>query len=135
MIDLSFLDGLDTPEEEQPVVEEAAEEVVTDDPPALESTEQQSEELLQLKELADNVGSFKWSYDNDDKVHDGIVTQDLLKVSGLKDAVNTDPESGLQTVDTNFLSLAAIGYIAALARIVLGEKADGNISTESNEQA
>lgn len=113
MLDLSFLDEINTP----------AEEVVTsDNPPAIGSPDQKAEELMQLKDLAEFVGSFKWQYDNDNEIHDGIVTQDLLKVPGLKDAVKIDEATGLQTVDTKFLSLAAIGYIAALARIVLGDK-------------
>ena len=115
MIDLDFLDEIEKDE-----VVENEPSIVTDNPPAINSPEQVSEELMQLKELAENVGSYKWIYDGDNKEHDGIVTQDLLKVSGLKDAVKIDEETGLQTVDTNFLSLAAIGYIAALARLVLG---------------
>lgn len=95
---------------------------MTDNPPMLGSSDQLQEELLQLQEIANNVGSYKWSYDGDNEVHDGIITQDLLKVPGLKDAVHI-AEDGTQTVDTNFLSLAAIGYIAALTRLVLHKEA------------
>lgn len=94
-------------------------QAITDNPPELGSPEQLNEELLQLQELASKVGSYKWQYDGDENVHDGIVTQDLLKVPGLKDAVQVDPDTGLQSVDANFLSLATLGYVAALTRLVM----------------
>lgn len=95
---------------------------ITAEPPKLGSIEQVQEELMQLQDIANKVGSYKWTYEGDDKVHDGIITQELLNVPGLKDAVHIDPESGLQTVDANFLSLATLGYIAALTRVVLDMK-------------
>ena len=102
--------------------------------PELHSPEQNIDELQQLRELADKIGSYRWEYKNnfansngvDTDTHLGPVAQELLKVPSLAGAVQQTPD-GTLTVNTNYAALAALGYVAALARIVLGDnKNDSN---------
>lgn len=76
-------------------------------------------EIAQLTDIAKHIGSFEWSYDGDDKLHDGPIAQALLLCPGLKDAV-VPTEDGTLTIDTKFVSLATLGYIAALTRLLTG---------------
>lgn len=95
----------------------------------IKPTEQELNELNQLIELARNVGSYTYVYNEDapDNVkpglHDGIVAQDLLKVDGLRSAVhnNINPETGEEylSVDSNHVALATLGYVAALVRMLI----------------
>lgn len=75
-------------------------------------------EISQLYDLARHVGSFEWQYDGDNKLHDGPIAQALLLCPGLKDAVYDD--NGTLKIDTQFVALATLGYIAALTRILTG---------------
>lgn len=75
-------------------------------------------EISQLYDIAKHIGSFEWQYDGDNKLHDGPIAQALLLCPGLKDAViNVD---GTLHVDTQFVALATLGYVAALTRILTG---------------
>lgn len=98
----------------------------------LNSPEQKSEELNKLVDLAKNIGLYEYNYTEeavndpnlpaDDKDHIGIMAQQLLKIPGLASAVSTTTdENGNETyvVDGNKVALAALGYIAALSKIVL----------------
>lgn len=98
---------------------------VFDDVEDMTPTDQEISEMNQLLTLADNVGSYQWFYDTkateDGKLHDGVIAQDLLKVPGLKAAVHKDPNDGHLSIDTNWLATAALGYVAALTRLLLRE--------------
>lgn len=89
---------------------------------------QKENELFMLQEIARKIGCYNWNYDNenvpDNGEHVGFITQDLLKVPGLADAVHTD-ENGIQVFDSRYISAAALALVAALARIVLKEKYEG----------
>lgn len=85
----------------------------------LSSAEINETELAQLVDIARHIGSFEWSYDGDSKLHDGPIAQELLLCPGLKDAV-VPLEDGTLTIDTKFISLATLGYVAALTRILTG---------------
>ena len=84
------------------------------------------DEKVQLQNIADNIGSYLYSYTDeaqknygtDNKDHLGIIAQDLLKVPGLSSAVNKD-EYGNYVVDAQKIALAALGLVAALARATL----------------
>lgn len=81
-------------------------------------------ELQQLAELATEIGSYRWTYTGgpdagDGKLHDGPIAQDLLKVPGLKAAVVKDPNDGHLEIDTKYVSLATLGYVAALVRLIM----------------
>lgn len=76
-------------------------------------------EIQQLTDIARHVGSFQWQYDGDNKLHDGPIAQALLLCPGLKDAVHKD-ENGILNIDTNFVALATLGYVAALCRKISG---------------
>ncbi len=76
-------------------------------------------ELQQLTDIARHIGSFQWQYDGDDKLHDGPIAQALLQCPGLKDAVHMN-EDGTLYIDTNFVALATLGYVAALCRKISG---------------
>ena len=101
MIDLSFM-------EEEENLEDISPE------------EKKETELAQLADLARYVGSYTWQYKGKDGFHDGIVAQELLNVPGLRDAVKKGPDGSL-TVDANFVSLATLGYVAALVRLILDQ--------------
>lgn len=112
--------------------------------------EQLDTELAQLADIAKHIGSFEWKYDGDTKLHDGPIAQALLLCPGLKDAVHKN-EDGTLYIDTNFIALATLGYVAAICRRVSGIKlepieqtlAEGNAikaqmptdSEEMNEQS
>ena len=113
-MDLSFLDNAD----------------IRDDISQFTPNEQELLELQQLAEIAEKIGSYTWVYDEnapkeaqDGQLHDGIVAQQLLEVPGLKAAVHEVPnEDGNGThleVDTKFVSLATLGYVAALTRLLI----------------
>lgn len=106
-------------------------EYTSEEPAPIHSTEQKMDEYNQLKEIADKIGSYRWQYKSDfanqegldTEEHLGITAQSLLEVPGLKGAVIPD-ENGVLTVDTNYISLATLGLVAALARIVLEDRKD-----------
>lgn len=81
--------------------------------------EQLDTELAQLADIAKHIGSFEWKYDGDNKLHDGPIAQALLLCPGLKDAVHKN-EDGTLYIDTNFIALATLGYVAAICRRVSG---------------
>lgn len=81
--------------------------------------EQLDTELAQLADIAKHIGSFEWKYDGDDKLHDGPIAQALLLCPGLKDAVHKN-DDGTLYIDTNFIALATLGYVAAICRRVSG---------------
>lgn len=87
----------------------------------LTTEEIQQTELAQLMDLARNIGSYEWAYKGDDNLHDGPVAQQLLKCEGLKDAVHKDL-NGVLFVDTKYVAMACLGYIAALTRLITGEE-------------
>ena len=88
------------------------------------SKQQQYEtEMAQLVDIAKHIGSYEWSYDGDNKLHDGPIAQALLLCPGLKDAVHKD-ENGTLKIDTNFIALATLGYVAAICRKVSGIELD-----------
>lgn len=101
----------------------------TDTREEIHPTEQEINELNQLIELARNVGSYTYYYNENAPdeaqpgLHDGIVAQDLLKVDGLRAAVhnNINPETGEEylSVDANQVALATLGYVAALVRMLI----------------
>lgn len=94
---------------------------VFDNTEEISPTEQQINEINQLAELAQNVGSYTWAYDKGDdvdgKIHDGIIAQDLLKVPALRAAV-IDKGDHLE-IDTRYVATAALGYVAALTRLLM----------------
>lgn len=107
--------------------------------PSIDSPEQIRDEMSQLKDIADKIGSYRWNYKEDfnaapdNEEHIGIVAQQLLQVPGLEAAVNQDPNTGVLTVDTQYVALAALGLVSALARYVLNndkEIANGNDKSE-----
>lgn len=81
--------------------------------------EQLDTELAQLADIAKHIGSFEWKYDGDTKLHDGPIAQALLLCPGLKDAVHKN-DDGTLYIDTNFVALATLGYVAAICRRVSG---------------
>lgn len=81
--------------------------------------EQYDTEMAQLVDIARHIGSFEWKYDGDNKLHDGPIAQALLLCPGLKDAVHKT-EDGKLYIDTNFVALATLGYVAAICRKVSG---------------
>lgn len=111
--------------------------------PSLNSPAQVRDELMQLQDVADKLGSYRWSYKDDfagekgvdTDEHFGPVAQQLLEIPGLAGAVMQD-EDGTLKVNTDYAALAALGLVAALARIVLGRDKDGTTedSTESNTE-
>lgn len=106
-----------------------------DSPLPVDSPEQKSSELEMLKELAGSVGQYNYEY-KEEAIDDpnlnakpgeflGIMAQDLLKIPGLASSVSkTFDKDGNETlqVDGNRLALAALGYVAALSRVVLDLK-------------
>lgn len=106
-----------------------------DSPLPVDSPEQKSSELEMLKELAGSVGQYNYEY-KEEAIEDenlnakpgeflGIMAQDLLKIPGLASSVNkTFDKDGNETlqVDGSRLALAALGYVAALSRVVLEMK-------------
>lgn len=106
-----------------------------DSPLPVDSPEQKNSELEMLKELAGSVGQYNYEY-KEEAIDDpnlnaksgeflGIMAQDLLKIPGLASSVSkTFDKDGNETlqVDGNRLALAALGYVAALSRIVLDLK-------------
>ena len=87
------------------------------------------DEMTQLQNVANNIGSYLYEYKpeaqeqygTDNQEHLGIIAQDLLKVPGLASAVHKD-EYGNYVVDAQKVALAALGLVAALARKVLDIK-------------
>lgn len=111
---------------------------------------QRAAELEMLKDLAANVGQYEYNYTQeanedptlpgvDDKDHLGIMAQDLLKIPGLASCVNSQLDGNNQetyTIDTNKLALAAMGYVAALSKIVLdmrGIEYDNSSKANANQ--
>lgn len=90
-----------------------------DDAKDLTEAEITQTEVAQLIDIARHIGSFEWQYDGDNKLHDGPIAQELLLCPGLKDAV-VPLEDGTLTIDTKFISLATLGYVAALTRVLTG---------------
>lgn len=103
MIDVSFLENV------------SAEELTPSD--------KKDNELQQLVDLANYVGSYTYQYKDGVSVHDGVIAQELLQVPGLRDAVKKGPDDSL-TIDTGHVALATLGYVAALVRAILGEPAN-----------
>ena len=95
------------------------------------------DEAIQLRNVADNIGSYLYSYTEDAQQqygvdgneHLGIIAQDLMRVPGLASAVTKD-ENGNYVVDAEKVALASLGLVAALSRYVLGENTNGKASTE-----
>lgn len=107
--------------------------------PDINEPSQIRDEMSQLMDIASKIGSYRWSYKEDfanapdNEEHIGIVAQQLLQVPGLEAAVSEDPETGVLKVDTQYVALAALGLVAALARYVglQGEnKVNGETDTE-----
>lgn len=118
--------------------------------------QQREAETEMLKELAANVGQYDYNYTDeanqdptlqgavDTEEHLGIMAQDLLKIPGLASCVNEQQDgNGNQTytVDGGRVALAALGYIAALTKIVLdmrgieyGNSSETNANTVSGEE-
>lgn len=111
---------------------------------------QRAAELEMLKDLAANVGQYEYNYTQeanedptlpsvDDKDHLGIMAQDLLKIPGLASCVNSQLDGNNQetyTIDTGKLALAAMGYVAALSKIVLdmrGIEYDNSSKANANQ--
>ena len=94
---------------------------IVDNPNQINSNQQELDELAKLADIADKIGSYTYMYKGTDELHDGVVAQELLQVPGLASAVKTD-ENGILTVDTRHVALATLGYVAALARVVLNER-------------
>lgn len=90
-----------------------------DDAIEMSKQEQYETEMAQLVDIAKHIGSFEWKYDGDDKLHDGPIAQALLLCPGLKDAVHKNADGTLY-IDTNFIALATLGYVAAICRKVSG---------------
>lgn len=98
------------------------------------------DEMIQLQNVANNIGSYLYEYtpeaqeqySTDNQEHLGIIAQDLLKVPGLASAVHKD-EYGNYIVDAQKVALAALGLVAALARKVIGETDNGTTSEELSE--
>lgn len=120
-------------------------EYTTDDTeaPAVNEPSQIRDEMSQLYDIANKIGSYRWNYKEDfseapdNNEHLGIVAQQLLQVPGLEAAVSEDPNTGVLKVDTQYVALAALGLIAALTRYVLningtptGEQTNGTTNTE-----
>ena len=85
---------------------------------------EKSDEELQLEAIAQNIGSHTYNYkdgvgEDPSQDHIGPTAQELQQVPGLEAAVKENPETGLLEVDTQFIALASIGLLAALARKVL----------------
>lgn len=92
------------------------------------------EENIDLINLAKNIGAFNWQYKpefeninnrDDSGINHGIIAQDLLRVPELKDMVEPD-ENGILKVKTDLVAMAALAYIAELARKVLGVRYESN---------
>ena len=106
--------------------------------PSISDPRQIRDEMLQLNEIADKLGCYRWDYKEDfadthgvDKNdHIGPVAQQLLKIPGLAGAV-IQAEDGTLAVNTNYAALAALGLVAALARLVLNK---GEINNAGNEE-
>ena len=114
-------------------------EYTTDEAPAINDPVQIRDEMSQLYDIANRIGSYRWNYKEDfnaapdNNEHLGIVAQQLLQVPGLEAAVSEDPNTGVLKVDTQYVALAALGLIAALTRYVLninGEQTNGTTNTE-----
>lgn len=101
--------------------------------PELNSADQIRNETLMLKDIAEKLGCYNWQYKadfasnkgTDVNEHLGPVAQELLTIPGLAGAVIQAPD-GTLAVNTNYAALAALGLVAALARIVLGETNDSS---------
>lgn len=112
-----------------------------DKPASILDPEQQMDELAQLQEIADKVGSYRWVYKpglgEDEQEHIGTVTQDLYGIPGLDSCV-IRTEGQPDQLDTNYLSAATFSMLAALTRIVfkLADKAGIDLTEtigETNE--
>ena len=107
--------------------------------PSISDPRQIRDEMLQLNEIADKLGCYRWDYKEDfadthgtdTQDHIGPVAQQLLKIPGLAGAV-IQAEDGTLAVNTNYAALAALGLVAALARLVLN-KGEG-INNAGNEE-
>ena len=78
-------------------------------------------ELKAISDLAQGIGLYEWKYEpgvtGDQELHIGPIAQDLLRVPGLASAVHKQ-EDGTITIDSKFVALAALSYVATLARII-----------------
>ena len=107
--------------------------------PSISDPRQIRDEMLQLNEIADKFGCYRWDSKDDfadtpgpdTQDHIGPVAQQLLKIPGLAGAV-IQAEDGTLAVNTNYAALAALGLVAALARLVLN-KGEG-INNAGNEE-
>ena len=100
---------------------------------------EKSDEELQLEAIAQNIGSHTYNYkdgvgEDTNQDHIGPTAQELQQVPGLESAVKQNPETGLLEVDTQFVALATLGLVAALARKVLNIplNAQGEENAEPN---
>ena len=93
------------------------------------SQAQVEEEVQFLRDLAQNVGNYLYEYKDqfkgengaNDKLNLGIMAQQIAKVPGLNAAVVPNPNGdGTLSVDAGRLALTTIGYVATLAKLVLG---------------
>lgn len=108
--------------------------------PQINSPDQIRDEMSQLREIADKLGSYRWTYKEDFATNKGIdtnehfgpVAQQLLEIPGLSGAVMQGPDGTLQ-VNTNYAALAALGLVAALARVVLGSNKEEEINDTNTE--
>lgn len=106
--------------------------------PSINSPEQIQDEMSQLREIADKLGSYRWTYKDDFAANKGIdtnehfgpVAQQLLEIPGLSGAVMQGPDGTLQ-VNTNYAALAALGLVAALARIVLNNMGENKVDSNT----
>ena len=91
------------------------------------------EEVIDLVNLAENIGSYNWAYKpeyedingrDDAGVQHGIIAQDLQTVTELSNMVE-EGEDGILRVKTDLVAMAALSYIAELTRYVMGIKQNG----------
>lgn len=95
---------------------------MTDSTAGLTTEDIRETEIQQLVDISRFIGSFQWQYKDpefgDENLHDGPIAQELLKVPGLAGAVKE--VNGTLTIDTKYVALATLGYVASLARLMTG---------------
>lgn len=91
---------------------------IVDDVSEISEHEYKETELKALVDLARNIGLYEWKYDTDvdGELHVGPIAQDLLRIPELASAVRD--VNGHLEIDYKFIALAALSYVATLARII-----------------
>lgn len=94
-----------------------------DDVTDIPEKEYKETELKAISDLAQGIGLYEWKYEpgvtGEQELHLGPIAQDLLRVPGLASAVHKDA-NGVVTIDSKFVALATLSYVATLARILSG---------------